>query len=366
MKNRPLRVLAVATYPLEAASSRYRILQFIAPLRARGVLVDFRPFLTDGVFRTLYVRGRALQNAFAIAVLTLRRLLHLALLVRNDVLFVQREAMLVGPGWFEWFTRHVARKPMLLDLDDATYIRLDSPVYGKWARLLKWPKTDALIRQAGVVVCGNDNIAAHVRAAGSAAVVLPTIVDVDVFRPPARRETRPVPLIGWIGTHSAFAFVEPLLGVLARVAKVHPFRLRIVGSGRDSIDVDGVETEVLPWSLERDIDDFVSLVVGLYPIANDEWASGKSGFKAIQYLSAGVPYVVSPVGIAAQLGEAGRTHLVARTPEEWYAALCELLASPERRQAMGRAAREYALAHFDIERHADELARELRALTATR
>src|SRR5437763_16117013 len=49
-----IRVLALASYPVEAASSRYRIVQFIAPLAERGIDVLFEPFLDRGLFAVLY------------------------------------------------------------------------------------------------------------------------------------------------------------------------------------------------------------------------------------------------------------------------------------------------------------------------
>ena len=45
-----MRVLALASYPVEGASSRFRIVQFIEPLAARGIDVTFSPFLDASLF----------------------------------------------------------------------------------------------------------------------------------------------------------------------------------------------------------------------------------------------------------------------------------------------------------------------------
>ncbi|MBO0201062.1 hypothetical protein, partial [Vibrio alginolyticus] len=60
--------------------------------------------------------------------------------------------------------------------------------------------------------------------------------------------------------------------------------MKIVGSGKESLNLQEVETENLQWSLEREPDDFRSLDIGLYPIfpaphAGEDWIRGKSGFK---------------------------------------------------------------------------------------
>ena len=153
---RPIRVLAVATYPVKAACTRLRIAQFIPVLRDRDVRVSLSSFLSDAAFERLYDRRRWLANALSIAAALVRRLLQVPRLAATDLLFVQREAMLVGPPLFEWLARRVFRVPLVLDLDDATFLDQESPVYGRLASVLKWRgKTDLLIGYAELVICGS-------------------------------------------------------------------------------------------------------------------------------------------------------------------------------------------------------------------
>jgi glycosyltransferase involved in cell wall biosynthesis len=340
-----LRVLALASYPIEGASSRFRIAQFIRPLRERGIDVTFSPFLDASLFAALYEPRKLLRQ---LPRLLLRTLIRARDAFRPaDVVFVQREAMLFGPPLVERLAR---RRPMILDLDDATWIAYRSPVYGRFATLLKWPgKTDRLIQWARVVTCGNPNIAEYVRARGAEAVVIPTVVDTQVFRP---RTTPPpkVPVVGWIGTHGTFPFLERLLPLIDRLGL--PFELTIIGSG--------LPIDTRPWQMDREADDFRSLDVGVYPLGDDAWSTAKSGFKAVQYMASGVPFVMSPVGVCATMGIAGETHLTAVTDDEWLAALRRLLSDAELRARMGRAGRAFAEQHYSLEKHADVLTSVIR------
>ncbi|HYC92965.1 MAG TPA: glycosyltransferase family 4 protein [Thermoanaerobaculia bacterium] len=366
---RPLKVLAVATYPVKAACTRLRIAQFLPLLRTHQVRVSLSSFLSDAAFERLYDRRRFAANALSIAGALLRRLLQVPRLAFIDLLFVQREAMLVGPPLFEWLARRVFRRPLVLDLDDATFLDQESPVYGRLASLLKWRgKTDRLIDYADVVICGSERIAAHVRGRGKPAVILPTIVDTELFRPLPGRPADALPVIGWVGSHSTWPYFERIIPVLERLARTHRFRVRVVGTGRDSVTIRGVEVENLRWEQSREVDDFRTLDIGVYPLPpNDPWVEGKSGLKAIEYLSVGVPYVASPVGIVNAIGEPGRTHLLATTDDEWYEALSLLLRDPQARRTMGAAGRDYALAHFRIEDFAARIAAQIRdAAVATR
>jgi glycosyltransferase involved in cell wall biosynthesis len=355
-----LRVLALASYPVEAASSRYRIVQFIAPLAERRIEVDFRPFLDRGLFAALYEPRKLLPRVPLLALRAVGRIAAAFHAARAGVVFVQREAMLVGPPIIEWIIARVLRRPIVLDLDDATYIAYASPIYGRAASLLKWPgKTDRLIRWARVVVCGNPNIAAHARALGANAVVAPTVVDTRVFHP-LDPPPHDVPTIGWIGSHGTFPFLERLLPLFERLGREQRFRLTIVGSGRAAVRVPGVEVDCRPWSLDREADDFRALDIGVYPIADDAWSAGKSGFKAVQYMACGVPFVMSPVGVCATMGAVGETHLLATTDDEWLTALRRLIADAKLRRQMGRAGRAYAEAHFSLEAQSETLAEILR------
>jgi glycosyltransferase involved in cell wall biosynthesis len=359
-----IRMLALASYPVEAASSRYRIVQFIEPLAARGIDVSFSPFLDSPLFAALYEPGRLLWRLPQVAWRTLLRFGSVVRAARADVVFVQREAMLFGPPVIEWLASRLLRRPLVLDLDDATWVPYASPVYGRLATFLKWPaKTDRLIRLARVVTCGSPNIAAYVRSRGSQAAIVPTVVDTRRFRPGAARSPE-IPTIGWIGTHGTYPFLERLLPIFERLSRERPFRLTIVGSGRAEVRVAGVEVESRPWRMEREVADFQSLDVGIYPIADDEWSAGKAGFKAVQYMATGVPFVMSPVGVCATMGDPGRTHFAAVTDDDWLDALRLLLTDADLRHRMSIAGRAFAEQHYDVEAQADALAGIVRGVVA--
>ncbi len=356
-----IRVLALASYPVEAASSRYRIVQFIAPLAVRGIDVTFSPFLDASLFDVLYKPGKFLPRLPRVAARTLLRLGALVGASRADVVLVQREAMLFGPPVVEWLAARLFRRPLVLDLDDATWLPYESPVWGRLATFLKWSrKTDRLIRWASVVTCGSPNIAAYVRSRGAEAVIVPTVVDTRRFRPAEARPQKDVLTIGWIGTHGTYPFFERLIPIFERLGREQPLRLMIAGSGRGGIQVTGLEVECRPWRMEHEVEDFQSLDAGVYPLADDEWTAGKAGFKAVQYMAAGVPFVMSPVGVCATMGAPGKTHLTAVTDDDWLDALRRLLTDAPLRGRMSAAGREFAEQHYDIEAQADALAAVIR------
>lgn len=363
---RRLRVLGLATFPPEAAATRFRLWQYRERLRRRGIDLRVRPMLSTAGFSALYDRRRPRAASAAVAAGVARRLADAVRAWRSDVVVVQREAALFGPPVLEWLAAEVMRRPLVLDLDDATWIPYDSPTYGRLGRWLKWSgKADRLIELSAAVVCGNRYIERHVEATGTPTLVLPTLVDLDTYRPrPRAVPAGDPPVIGWIGTHSTVPYLDEVAPALSRLAADHRFRLRVVGAGDSWRPPTELDAEVVPWRLAEEVAVLQSFDIGLYPLREDAWAMGKSGFKAIQYLAVGVPYVVSPVGSAAEIGMAGTTHLEATGAEEWHASLSRLLADAGLRRKMGRAGRAHAEARFALEPAADALAGLLRRVAA--
>ncbi|MEZ5428959.1 MAG: glycosyltransferase family 4 protein [Pyrinomonadaceae bacterium] len=359
-----MKVLGLCSYPIESAATRYRLTQFTSPLAAQGIDLTVSPFLDSRQFSLLY-RNKSLTGKIVELWKPLMRRFAEVLKGRKfDLILIQREAMFFGPAFFEGLFRLVGKYPLILDLDDATYIRYVSPTYGKIGSFFKFfGKTDALIKKSAVVTCGNRFIADYVEKKGTKAVVIPTVVDTDRFRP-AEERIESAPVIGWIGTHSTFPFLKSIFPVLEKLAEKHDFVLKIVGAGVDKVELNGVKVQNLPWKLDRELSDFQSFDIGLYPMttissANEEWLAGKSGFKAIQYMAVGIPFVMTPVGVCAEIGRPGETHFNALTDEDWYNALVKLLSAESLRQRMGEQSRACSLEHYTVGAQAEILARTL-------
>src|ERR1044072_3026354 len=276
-----MRVLGWAADPVGAAPARFRMVQFVEPLAQQGIELSVYPFIDSRLHGSLYQRSQWPRTAFGLTLASVRRVRELWRARKADVLFVQREAMMFGPPVVEWLGINLHHCPMVLDLDDATYVSYKSPTYGRLGSMLKWfSTTNDLIRWSRLVTCGNREIAAYVKSKGRPAVVIPTVVDTTQFQPLAERHND-VPIIGWIGTHSTFPYVKSIFPVLEGWAREYRFRLRLVGTGEDTVSIPGVEVENLPWKLNREIADFQSLDIGIYPIVEDNWSVGKSCFKAV-------------------------------------------------------------------------------------
>jgi len=154
-----MRVLGLCSYPIEAAATRYRLAQFVEPLAQKEINLEVSPFLESRQFSLLYESKSLPRKTFALYKPLLHRFSESFEMRKYDLLLVQREAMFFGPAFFERLFQQIGKIPLILDLDDATYISYVSPTYGKLGRLKFFGKTDNLINRDDAVIYRNRFIA---------------------------------------------------------------------------------------------------------------------------------------------------------------------------------------------------------------
>ena len=133
------------------------------------------------------------------------------------------------------------------------------------------------------------------------------------------------------------------------MATRHPFTLRVSGAGRQ-VSFPGLDVEDLPWSLADEVRLFNTCDIGVYPLTDDDWSRGKCGFKAIQFMSCGVPVVAAAVGVNREIIEDGVNGFLASTATEWVEKLERLLTDPALRTSFAAAGRRTIEARYSIRR----------------
>lgn len=344
-----MKLLVLTPNPSSAASTRFRLEQFFPMLARAGVTPELHPFLDEEAFRLLYRPGAALRKMAAGVRAVVGRVADLVRAIDARGVLIHREAALVGPPLMEALLTWGLRRPVIFDLDDAVWVPYVSPTYGQLlSQLLKTPgKTHFTMSHAAAVIAGNRHIAEYARRFNPRVDIIPTVVDTDQFRP--QPATNAVPVLGWIGTHSSLQYLRAIVPALQELARRRRFVVRVVGA---TLDAPGVPVQNVPWTLAREVADFQSLDVGLYPLVEDAWSLGKSGFKAIEYMACGVPVVASPVGATTDMIQDGENGFFARATEDWVARLEQLIDSAPLRRELGARGRADAIAHWSLTAHA--------------
>jgi glycosyltransferase involved in cell wall biosynthesis len=357
---RSRRLLILVPFPQEAAYTRYRALQFVPDLEAAGIETTVIPFLNSADYAVYYGPGRAAAKAARLTLAVTRRIRDAAKATAWDAVLIGREAMLFGPAWIESLIARGLRRPLIYDFDDAIYLPNPNTLWGRWSGLasrVKCPeKTDAILLASRAVLAGNAYLAEHARRFNRNVTVIPTVVDPDHYPDVTRRPAPSTLTVGWVGTHTTAPYLERIAPALAQVAQRRSFQLHVVGAGT-GFQLPGVAFEARKWSLKREHAEFGELDIGLYPLPDSPWTRGKCGFKAIQYLAAGVPVICSPVGVNREIVEHERSGLYAETDAEWAGALERLLDDAAERRRMGMHGRLAVRERWSRQAHSDRFVR---------
>lgn len=330
-------IRALTRYGPRAAATRVRLLQFAPLLEAAGYGVRLEPLFDDALLDRLD-RGRradpvAVARGYARRLAALRRPADLVWVQYELLPFLPLERLAAG-----------LRAPLIVDYDDAIFHRYDCHIALR-------DKLTPLWRAAAAVTVGNPYLAARIAPHARETMLLPSVVDTDVWRPgPRAPQNRP--RIGWMGSPTTFAHVAPLLPLLGRLVAEGIAEVRLVGAPAGAEVPPGVEA--VPWRPESEVAEVQAFDIGIMPLPDSPFERGKCGYKLIQAMACARPVVASPVGVNAKLVTPD-VGLLATSGAEWEAALRDLLGDPARRERLGAEGRARVEAAWSLRIHGPRL-----------
>ncbi len=330
--------VAAFTAGRNVPASRFRVRQYIDGLKQYGVeLSEFYP--RAGGYPP---EGKWTRPFWAVASLA-GRMPDIARSFSYDVTLLQRE-MLSTFLTLEPFTK----RPRVLDVDDAIWLNRESAFARKLAEI------------SDSVICGNSFLAEYFRRWNANITILPTAVDTKRFVPLEVTSFGDSPVIGWSGNRSGFADLKIAEAPLRTLFTQYPkARLRIMADERPAFDVPAHQLEFVPWSPEIEVQTIQSMDIGIMPLRDTLWSRGKCSYKMLLYMSCGIPVVVSPVGMNAEILEFGSIGESANSADDWISALEALISNAKLAASMGEQGRAVVLNRFSIEAIAGKLAAEV-------
>jgi glycosyltransferase involved in cell wall biosynthesis len=163
----------------------------------------------------------------------------------------------------------------------------------------------------------------------------------DAPRHASDRNSRGRIVVGWMGgdEHRYDADRMPLSAALRRLLDEHQ-ELEVVTIG-------GVATgfkheryqHVKRVRFDKLAGTLAEFTIGLAPLVDMPMNRGRSNVKLKEYASAGVPWLASPVGPYAAMGEKEGGRLV--RDDEWFQAIDQLIRKPRELQTLAKHAREW-------------------------
>lgn len=148
------KILFIASHRFNRSpSQRFRFEQYFQYLHQNNFGCRLLPILTEADDKVMYAEKKHLQKILVIIKSFIKRLRMLRIAQGYDIVFIQREAYLIGTTFFE---RRLKRSGanIVFDFDDAIWLMNVSDVNKRFAWIKRPSKTAEIIAMSDVVIAG--------------------------------------------------------------------------------------------------------------------------------------------------------------------------------------------------------------------
>jgi glycosyltransferase involved in cell wall biosynthesis len=347
-----MKVIFFLTWPVEDASSRYRVYQFEKKLIEKNITLKYDVLFPNWFLRIKNRKGIAfsLLKVFCMIYYLIIRIIRIPMSIRYDVVFVHREVFPFFTPFFERITKLLSKK-MIFDFDDAIFLKPTK--WSNWRDVLRNPeRIKDVCRLADGVITGNQFLSDYAVQFNDNVVIIPTVYNAIPAEYAIKNQ---IPVIGWIGSWSTTLNLEIVSDALTLLSNKYKFIFRVVGAKNIyEIIYKNVQIEYLDWTLEKENEYLNSFDIGIMPLYDNPWEKGKCAFKLIQYMSCAKPVVASPVGTNKEIIYHGKSGFFASTKEDWIQYLGVLLDNRKMREEMGQTGKQFILDNYSFEKTSEK------------
>ena len=324
--------VAALTAGVNTPSSRFRIRQYIPRLTKEGIKIrEYIPY---------FEKSCGLPSPFKAAA-------RIPALIRSrkaDIVWVGKE-LVKGYYTFE----RLLKRPRIMDVDDAIWQNFP---FGPWT-------TPKIARSMDAIVAGNQYLADYFSRYCRDVYIVPTSIDLDRYQLRNFPDIEPEKfIIGWTGLACNYKYLKQIAPILKRFLQDHDRTEILIISNRPMKQslLPADKTRFVRWNAKNETVILREMSVGIMPLRNDKWSRGKCGFKMLQYMAAGLPVIVSPVGVNKEILQKAEVGYGAESAEDWYEALDELYHDWSGQKQMGLAGRKVVEEFYNNEIVSKELA----------
>jgi glycosyltransferase involved in cell wall biosynthesis len=334
----PIQIAAL-TGGLKTPSARFRIRQYTDRLTRHGIVVqEHIPYFQKSCGWPSPLRAAA-------------RIPGILKSRKADAVWFNKELVQGYPTFERWLKR-----PRVLDVDDPIWLSLP---LGRLAG-------PCIAAAMDTVIAGNSYVANYFDKYCSDIRIVPTGIDLNRYQQRNAQADRLSDkfVIGWTGLACNYKYLDAIADILKSFLDGHQNAELLLLSNRPwKTDVIAPERiRFIQWSPENEATTLHSMSVGIMPLTDTKWTRGKCSFKMLQYMAAGLPVIVSPVGMNADVLEKGEIGFSANSNDQWSQAFEALYNDCQLQIALGQSGRSVIERFYDADKIAEDLAGVFRSL----
>jgi len=328
-------------YPQDTVpGQRFRWEQWEKILRKKNIFL-IKIFFSD----SLFIKFKNDKNIFILVYyiyLYLRFFLITLFNCKHNKFLIFRNCTIVGPPIVEFFLKLIGKK-IVFDFDDAIHFgseNMNSWFFSNFIRC-DW-KIKLIIKFSNLVIAGNKELKKYALKYNKKVQIIPTTIDINQYKQKKKLNKKQL-IVGWSGSVSTSKYIENFLPILIKIQKKSNFKILIIGS---KLNINNSHIKCLAWSSKHEIQNLKKIDIGLMPLPNNVWTKGKCGLKILQYLSLGVPSLVSNVGINSEIITNRKNGFLINNNKDWEIYLKKLINDQSLVLKMGINGRQTVVKHF--------------------
>lgn len=340
------RILFIATHrPNRSPSQRFRFEQYLNYLKQEGWEYDFSFLISESADAFFYQKGHFFRKLLIIINGWFIRLGNVLNANKYDIIFIQREAFITGTTFFERrFSKSSAK--VIYDFDDSIWLSNVSDANKNWNWLKNSNKTKEIISVADLIFTGNQYLSDYAKQVNDNVVIIPTTIDTEEYQK-IHKENKKI-YVGWSGSITTIQHFEYALPFLTELKNKYKdqIEIKVIGDGNyinRELDIKGIA-----WNKENEIEELSSFDIGIMPLPDDGWSSGKCGLKGLQYMALEIPTIMSPVGVNTEIIQDGINGFLAEDKQEWIEKISRLIESADLRDKIGKSGRKTVIEKYSV------------------
>jgi glycosyltransferase involved in cell wall biosynthesis len=339
-----MRLLFLTRYTEQAASTRQRFLQYLSYYERAEYTCRVEP-LFGAYYLQAYNAGQSISK-MAVIRDYIRRIRTVLAIGSDTLVVIHLELLPYIPNWLERWLRY-RNIPFVVDHDDAFFHNYDlhrQPI----VRWLFSNKLRVLARLADHVITGSPYLTTYFQQAGGQVTEIPTSINLDDYPPNPATTDSPF-VIGWIGSRSTSQQLLTVADALIQFVTDYPSAsVQLIGFDQAVYSqIVHPRIRVVDWAMNQDNALLQPITVGIMPLPDEPFTRGKCGFKLIQYMAAGKPFIATPLEANVKI-DRNRENLFARSAQDWYNALKQVADDRAHYAAVGRRNRQIVVDYYSI------------------
>jgi glycosyltransferase involved in cell wall biosynthesis len=339
LEQTPKKILFIASHrPNRSPSQRFRFEQYFDFFKKNNIDFKLSYIIDEKSDEYLYAKGLFFRKFIILLNSIFIRWRDSKELKKYDLIFIQREALMIGSTWFERKVKKTGA-PFIFDFDDSIWLLDTSDGNKKWEWLKNPDKTKSIIALADKVIAGNKYLADYASTYNCNVEIIPTTVDTEKFYPDYNKRNKDKVVIGWSGSITTIKHFKQIIPILEIIKNKYVDRVIFRVVGDETFINENLNIEGEKWRSDEEVETLNSFDIGIMPLPDDKWAQGKCGLKGLTYMALEIPTIMSPVGVNKEIIQHGSNGFLCSTVDEWINVLSSLIENSELRINIGKKAR---------------------------